>query len=143
MTPSASVQDVCSGGSYITVTMSYDTSSDCNENGVLDSCDIANFSSLDINTNSVPDDCEDCDNNGLPDQCDINCEHADGACDQPGCGLSTDENENGIIDICEDCNTNGIPDECDIDCGGVGSECDFLRLRTEQRCKRQLYSRRM
>ncbi len=123
MTPSASVQDVCSGGSYITVTMSYDTSSDCNENGVLDSCDIANFSSLDINTNSVPDDCEDCDNNGLPDQCDINCEHADGACDQPGCGLSTDENENGIIDICEDCNTNGIPDECDIDCEG---ECDFL-----------------
>jgi hypothetical protein len=63
---------------------------DCNENGILDSCELGE----DCNGNSVPDACDiadgvddDCDGNGRPDSCDI----ADGG----------DANENGELDACE------------------------------------------
>ena len=69
-----------------------ETNNDCNGNGVLDSCDIAEGTS------------DDCNSNGIPDTCDISE------------GTSTDCNDNLIPDDCEsqqDCNTNGILDICE------------------------------
>jgi hypothetical protein len=49
--------------------------SDCNDNGVLDSADLAWGTSPDCNETWVPDECElednDCDSNGIPDECDV------------------------------------------------------------------------
>lgn len=59
--------------------------------------------SMDVNENSVPDECEDCNTNGLPDECDVDCGGYGAPCYVPGCGESAD------------CNENGVPDECDID----------------------------
>ena len=92
-------------------------SSDCNENGVLDACDIDAGTSLDCQTNGVPDECEgDCNSNGIADECDI---------DQ---GTSADCNDNSIPDECEtDCNGNGTADECDID-DGTSNDCNLNRI---------------
>ncbi len=114
---------------------------DCNGNDVPDSCDIANGTSLDVNANGVPDECEpDCDGNGVPDSYDIatgNSPDCDGNgvpdvcqpdCDQDGIpdACEPDCDEDGIPDDCEgDCNLNGIPDDCE-DCGDtVGLVWDF------------------
>ncbi len=72
----------------------------------------------------------DCNGNGLPDECDIACGAANGPCDLPGCGGSSDcdwsgSGPNGVPDECDiaacdenvncnDCDLNGIPDACDI-----------------------------
>ncbi len=73
---------------------------DCNSNGILDSCDMAG---------GLPD----CNGNGIPDSCDF----ATGTMDCNG---------NSILDPCEiaqgaavDCNANGVPDSCDISSGGL------------------------
>ena len=80
-------------------------SSDCNNNGLLDSCEIG--------TGAVPD----CNNNGIPDSCDI------------ASGSSADCNGNGKPDSCDiasgassDINGNGRPDECSGEyvVGGTG-----------------------
>ncbi|MHC4810109.1 MAG: LamG-like jellyroll fold domain-containing protein [Planctomycetota bacterium] len=81
---------------------------DCNGNGILDVCDIADGVSQDCDGNGQPDECDllgnDCDGNGIPDQCDPDC------------------NENGVADACDiaagtsaDCQPDGIPDECQLD----------------------------
>ena len=87
---------------------------DCNENGIYDSQDIAAGTSEDCNNNGVPDECEpggisDCNGNGVPDLCDLYFE------------TSTDCNANSVPDECDlssgsssDCQPNGIPDECDL-----------------------------
>ncbi|MFQ5410853.1 MAG: hypothetical protein ACE5EC_01090 [Phycisphaerae bacterium] len=54
---------------------------DCNANGVIDTCDIANCSFGDPT-------CDDCNNNGLPDSCDISS------------GFSQDLDMNGVPDEC-------------------------------------------
>ena len=104
---------------------------DCNLNGVPDDCDIASGTSLDVDGNGVPDECEDCNGNGIPDECDLSC---DGSCaGLPGCGQSADCQPDGIPDECQvagnDCNTDAIPDDCQLegnDCNGNGvlDECD-------------------
>ncbi len=96
---------------------------DCNDNGIEDPDDIAGGTSLDCNTNMIPDECEyDCNATGIPDNCDIANE------------TSEDCNENSIPDECEfDCNGTTIPDDCDLanqtseDCNsnGVPDECDL------------------
>jgi len=92
---------------------------DCNNNGIEDSCDVAD--GPDCNQNAVPDECDiasglagDCNGNGVPDSCDIASAFAD------------DCNGNGVPDDCDiasglanDCNGNGVPDGCDIDQGLV------------------------
>ncbi|MBC8202189.1 MAG: hypothetical protein H8E86_09095 [Planctomycetes bacterium] len=117
----------------------YPTITDCNNNGVDDTCDITNGTSYDDNGNGIPDECEfpDCNGNGIDDGQDI----ADGTsedCNMNGtpdeCEMSDgDCNGNGILDDCEtfdDCNGNGIPDECETfnDCNenGVPDECEAL-----------------
>jgi hypothetical protein len=85
---------------------------DCNENGLLDECDIAEGSSLECNDNGVPDECEfagtvDCNGNGIVDLC------------EPG--GANDCNGNDAPDWCDiaegtsaDCNENGVPDTCEL-----------------------------
>lgn len=88
---------------------------DCNDNGELDACDIADGVAVDCNANGAPDACDldegisqDCNLNGAPDECDI------------AAGDAEDCNLNGIPDSCDidnqtsqDANGNGIPDECE------------------------------
>ena len=109
------------------------TESDCNSNGVPDSCDIASGSAGDCNNDGILNSCEiaagalDCNGNGIPDTCDVG-----------SGGASIDCNANGIPDSCDitsgasmDCNANAIPDSCDIatgasrdvDANGVPDEC--------------------
>ncbi len=103
---------------------------DCNHNGVHDGTDIVNGTSLDADSNGVPDECEDCNGNGIPDGTDL------------AGGASQDCNHNGFPDECDiaigasaDCNANGVPDECDLatgashDCNGNGQpdECDIAQ----------------
>ncbi|MCB9851459.1 MAG: hypothetical protein H6819_00065 [Phycisphaerales bacterium] len=115
---------------------------DCDGDGTLDECEIAN-GAPDVDGDLVPDSCqEDCNGDGIPDEsqmalgdcnangildvCDVN------ALDPDGNGItSSDCNANGIPDECEaDCDENGIPDECDLDAtdpdgdGLVASDCD-------------------
>jgi hypothetical protein len=97
----------CVGGG-IRVRLNYEglpASSDCNNNNILDSCEIGIGAALDCNGNGVPDSCDvasgfasDCNGNAKPDNCDI------------ATGPSTD------------LNTNGIPDECSVEfvVGGSG-----------------------
>lgn len=64
---------------------------DCNGNGVNDSTDIRNGTSLDCNGNGIPDECEaDCNGNGLHDSCDI------------------------AAMTSQDANVNAVPDECEM-----------------------------
>ncbi len=85
-------------------------SDDCNLNGLPDECDIADGTSNDVNGNGVPDECEeDCNDNGIPDSYDI------------AQGFSGDCNENGVPDECdvrdgtsEDCDGDEVPDECEV-----------------------------
>lgn len=86
---------------------------DCNNNGVIDGCDLADGTSVDCNGNHMPDECDidngtstDCNKNDIPDECDI---------------VNGDCNKNGQVDECDiifgtsaDCNGNAIPDECDV-----------------------------
>jgi hypothetical protein len=102
---------------------------DCNDNGIPDSCDIADGTSEDCDEDGVPDECEpDCNDNGVPDSCDI-----------IG-GTSEDCNTDGIPDECQlrdnDCDANGVPDDCqlaDEDCNGNGivDSCDIAAGTSE------------
>ena len=86
---------------YVKVVVEYQFQ-DCNQNGILDSCDVISGYSPDCNTNGIPDECEnDCNGNCMPDECDIDCGPAAGPCDLAGCGGSSDTNTNGIPDECE------------------------------------------
>ena len=114
---------------------------DCNDNGVLDRCDILNGTSADIDFNGVPDECEDCNGNKLPDgyevdmgmaddcngnripdECDIIEDDCDGDMIPDDCQLEEDDcNGNGIVDACDisevtstDCHFDGIPDDCQL-----------------------------
>ena len=90
-----------------------DPSLDCNKNGVLDVCDVLQ-PNADCNMNGIPDSCDissgfsdDCDSNGEPDECQL----IDGS--------GFDCNKNSVLDACEvkggalDQNGNLIPDECE------------------------------
>ena len=77
-----------------------ETSEDCNENGIPDECDIDSGTSDDCNENGIPDECdietgvsEDCNENDIPDECDYEK------------GILTDEDENGVADQCDPCAT--------------------------------------
>ena len=98
-----------------------DSGSDCNNNGTPDACDLADGTAADCNSNAVPDSCEaDCDADGTPDACEI----ASGAsdCDTNGVpdSCQADCDSDGVIDICEiaagatDCDADGTPDACEI-----------------------------
>jgi hypothetical protein len=107
---------------------------DCNNNGVLDECDIAAGTSQDCNENGMPDECEpDCNGNGVADACDLSSgtsQDCNGNAIPDECepGHELDCNQNGIIDFCEvggttDCNNNGKPDLCDL-YDGTSQDCN-------------------
>jgi hypothetical protein len=114
-------------------------SNDCNENDVLDECDIADEVSRDCNGNGRPDECEsgaDCNGNAVQDICDL-AEGLSPDCNRTGvpdeCELENNDcNANAVPDECEDCNRNGRADECDVtsessrDCSrnGIPDECE-------------------
>jgi hypothetical protein len=133
-----SIIATCAGGSI----------TDCNGNGIDDSCDVSCMypgcgvpgcgQRPDCNHNGVPDECDlasgasaDCNHNGVPDSCDIangtcmDCNH-NGVPDE--CDPWADCNNNGTFDGCDiqsgysaDCNANGVPDECEShDCNNNG-----------------------
>jgi len=80
-----------------------DPALDCNVNGRLDSCELADGSATDADGDGVPDECVDCNGNGASDLIDVQR------------GSSDDCNGNGVPDECEeDCNGNGVPDDCDV-----------------------------
>ena len=102
------------------------TESDCNNNTIPDSCEIANGG--DCNNNGQLDACEianhtatDCNNNGIPDTCDI-ANNTDGDCDGDGIPNSCE-----IILGALDANLNGIPDGCEGDCN-VNGQLDYLDI---------------
>lgn len=115
---------------------------DCNDNGVLDQCDVTVGTSPDCNGTLVPDECEiasgssfDCQENGIPDECEGDC-NENGVADEcdVNAGTSDDCQGNLIPDECEtDCNGNAVPDDCDlaggtsVDCqpNGIPDECDL------------------
>lgn len=65
---------------------------DCNNNGIVDSADIAAHTSTDCNANGIPDECEelgnDCNDNHVPDECDL------------ASGTLTDLDHDGYPDQC-------------------------------------------
>ena len=87
----------CTNGG-IRLLLDYDglpTASDCNNNGLLDSCEVGSGAVQDCNANGKPDSCDiaagtslDCNANGRPDSCDL------------AAGTSTDLNGNGVPDDC-------------------------------------------
>jgi fibronectin type 3 domain-containing protein len=83
VTPTAGVggtDSTCQATSSVAVSIDYvshNAAIDCNDNGVIDSCDIASGAATD------------CNSNGIPDSCDI------------ASGLETDLNGNGKADRCE------------------------------------------
>ncbi|MEZ6232834.1 MAG: GC-type dockerin domain-anchored protein [Phycisphaerales bacterium] len=94
---------------------------DCNLNGIDDETDITLGTSMDANSDGVPDECQDCNQNMVLDPIEISM------------GLVPDLNENGVPDGCEaDCNGNGVPDDRDIALGtsldeylnGIPDECE-------------------
>ena len=126
------------------------SNTDCNNNGAIDSCDIADGTSQDVNQDGIPDECVpiDCNQNGVDDQVDID-SGASPDCDLNGvpdeCELEgSDCDSDDLLDICEeDCNEDSIPDDCqdladcnvdgtpdvcesftDCDANGVPDECD-------------------
>ena len=116
------IAEIAAGGTYSIARRS--SALDCNANGAIDSCEIANGTQTDCNANGKPDSCDliagtpDCNGNGLPDSCDI------------ASGIASDCNANNQLDACElasgsafDCNGNGRLDVCDI-AMGMGSDCN-------------------
>ncbi|MCY2960771.1 MAG: FG-GAP-like repeat-containing protein [Planctomycetota bacterium] len=88
-------------------------SADCNNNGIGDTIDVAQATSLDCDSDLIPDECQvpplgntyaDCNANLVPDPCEL---------------VLNDCNNNQVPDDCDpDCNGNFNPDDCDISGGG-------------------------
>ncbi len=89
----------------ITITPRVVISPDCNGNYVLDLVDILNGTSLDVNGNGIPDECEvlcpaDTNNSGAVDVDDlIAVVLAWGPCPAPPVACPADVNDNGIVDV--------------------------------------------
>lgn len=86
--PTGSINPLqCPSGSWMQLGVTY-ASGDCNDNGVLDECEIADGMATDCNGNAVPDECElalfDCNGNGVLDDCEFGPADIDG---------------NGVVDV--------------------------------------------
>ena len=60
VSPAGSAGDCDANGKLDTCDMAQGTALDCNDNGVLDSCDITNATSTDCDNNKIPDECPVC-----------------------------------------------------------------------------------
>ncbi len=91
---------------------------DCNRNNRLDVCDIASLSSLDLNSNSIPDECETADSDG--DGVVNGLDNCPGVANPNQQDLDFDD----IGDICDNCVTVQNSDQTDADGDGRGDVCD-------------------
>jgi hypothetical protein len=117
------IEDAVFPGRWVLRARSTSNAFDCNGNGVLDSCDLAAGTSVDVDGSGRPDECEDCNANRVLDSIDI------------AAGTSADCQGDGTPDECQvlggfDCNSDGIPDECQLagaDCNGNDTldSCDL------------------
>ena len=78
-----------SGGWYAVVEWSNATQSDCNLNGIPDSCDIASGNSRDVNVNGIPDECE------AP--ATLTLTNNAGACNHAGGSVNVDATLSGVL----------------------------------------------
>jgi len=108
-----------------------DPSTDCNQNGVLDQCDIDLGSSDDCNGNLVPDECdiaflvsEDCNLDGIPDECNP------GLTELVGLGLTFGQGFGDSIDSSADFAVIGAPQD-DLLGTDTGSANIFRRSGTQ------------
>ncbi|HET6278698.1 MAG TPA: M12 family metallo-peptidase, partial [Candidatus Polarisedimenticolia bacterium] len=97
---------------------------DCNANSVADTLDIDLGTSLDVDGNGVPDECEDCNGNAVPDRVeglpDLNANGISDAC-EPDCNRNSRPDDVDIADRrSSDRFGNGVPDECEPDCNANG-----------------------
>ena len=118
--------------SFVTDALYQGSDFDCDNNMIIDECEIATNPLLDCDKNGVLDSCDvlqpkaDCNMNGIPDTCDISdgfSSDCDGNSQPDECqlleGSAFDCNGNEILDGCEidngvlDQNANSIPDECE------------------------------
>jgi hypothetical protein len=106
----------------------YNSTNDCNGNGIDDGTDIQNGTSQDCDANGVPDECQtDSDGDGTIDACD-GCPNdpaktAPGVC---GCGVAdTDLDADGVIDCLDNCPSIANPGQEDCDGNGIGDVCDL------------------
>ncbi|MCX6829303.1 MAG: M12 family metallo-peptidase [candidate division Zixibacteria bacterium] len=93
---------------------------DCNGNGGLDACDIAEASSLDENHNGVPDECDsyDFDIDGVL--------NANDNCPFTSNSNQADVDGDLVGDLCDNCPTVSNPDQADSDHDGIGDACPYL-----------------
>lgn len=77
------------GVNFVGVSRAMATMTDCNSNGVPDQWDCISGTSLDVDGDYIPDECQDCDHDGVCDVCEL------------VAGTATDVNHNGIPDNCE------------------------------------------
>ncbi len=91
---------------------------DCNRNGQLDVCDIAQGFSLDLNADAVPDECQTGDSDG--DQV------VDGLdnCPSTANANQKDIDFDGVGDACDNCKTVQNTSQQDSDGDGLGDLCD-------------------
>ena len=118
---------------------------DCNRNGRLDECEIADGTAADVDADGRPDACEpDCNGNARPDDDDIatgaaadcNLNAIPDSCDLEK-GSALDSDGDGLLDECEsDCNDDGILDAeqiaagaIDCDANGILDECQDRSVR--------------
>jgi len=78
-----------SGGWYAVVEWSNATQSDCNLNGIPDSCDISSGNSRDVNLNGIPDECE------VP--ANLTLTNDAGACNHAGGSVNVDATLSGVL----------------------------------------------
>lgn len=114
--PESDDEGISSGSAYV-----FDGLSDCNANGRIDLCDIAEGTGNDCNNNGVPDDCDiafgtsfDCQLNGVPDECDA------------------DSDGDSIPDDCDNCVDIANMDQKDADNDGAGDACDGCPSNAEK-----------
>ena len=109
---------------------------DCNNNGLDDSLDICNGTSVDCNGNGIPDECEDdCNGNGIADTCDIEADFSiDCDLDQliDSCEIASnpalDMNGNGKLDLCEQFENQAIITEIMFDPYTSGEEYEYVEI---------------
>lgn len=93
---------------------------DCNNNGVLDVCDIASGVALDLNHNGIPDECDgaDFDQDGIANGLDN--------CPLTSNSNQTDFDADGVGDACDNCIRVPNHDQTDSNHDGIGDACMFI-----------------